>query len=288
MFKKILGILITSVVFCSSASAQDLSAMCAAPYDMSWKSTRFLTTVTGMTFLSQSIANSIIRNELKKATGSKGLKAKMKSFSANDLAAGRFKSLKIYGKNLDFNGVYVSKFNADTICDFNYVKASKKSVLFKENFAMNYSLSITDDDLKKTVLSKDYLSFLHSLNIKIGGLNLLELNNVDVKFKDDKFHFILEMSNSMFSYKLPLNLHVSSKMKVVNGQIKVTEVALEDKNQKINLSQITNMLNLINPLNFTVDIMGNKKTKMAVKNIDIKGDTLIVDGTLFIPKNTIE
>ena len=212
----------------------------------------------------------------------------MKSFSAKDLAAGRFKSLNIYGDNLNFDGIYVSKFNASTICDFNYIKATKKSVSFKENFAMNYSMTISDEDLRKTVLSKDYLTFLQSLNIKLGGFNLLELKDVDVKLKDDKFHFSLKMANTMFNYKLPLNLDVSAKMKVQNGQIKVSEVAWENLNQKISLTQVTNLLNMINPLHFTVNVLDNANTKLALQTLDIQGDKLILDGTLFIPKNTEE
>ncbi len=287
MLKKFLGLCVCLLIF-SSAQAADLSSMCAAPYDMSWKGTQIFTNITGMTFLSQSVANSIIKKEIKKATGSKGFKVKMKTFSAKDLASGRFKSLTIDGSNLNMDGVYVSNFNASTICDFNYIKATKNSIKFKENFAMNYSMTVTDDDLRKTVLSKDYLLFLHSLNMKIGGLNLLELKDVDVNLKDDKFHFVIKMSNTMFNYSRSLNLDLSAKMKVQNGQIKVTEVAWENYNQKINLTHITNLLNVLNPLKFTVNVLDNPNTKMAIKTLDIKDNKIILEGTLFVPKNTEE
>lgn len=289
MFKKLIGICLFLATFSSSAQATDLSKMCAAPYDLSWKSTKVLTNVTGMTFLTQSIANSIIKGELKKATGSKGFKANMKSFSAKDLAAGRFKSLTITGKNLNLDGVHLSEFNASTICNFNYIQATKKSVKFKENFAMNYSMTITNDDLKKTVLSKDYLNFLHSMNLKIGSsINLLELQDVDVNFKDDKFYFSLQMKNTLFNYSIPFDMEVSTKMKVQNNKIKVSEVKLENLNQKISLTQITNLLNMINPLTFSVDVLDNKNTKVAIKTLDIEKDKLTIDGTLFVPKNTEE
>ncbi len=288
MFKKLIGICLFTVTFSASAYASDLSKMCAAPYDMSWKSTKVLTNVTGMTFLTQAIANSIIKGELKKATGSKGFKANMKSFSANDLAAGRFKSLTITGKNLNLDGVHLSEFNASTICEFNYIKATKKSVKFKENFAMNYSMAMSNEDLKKTVLSKDYLTFLHSMNFKMGRVNLFELEDVDVNFKNDKFYFSMKMKNTLFNYTIPFNMDVSSKMKVQNGKIKVSEVALENLNQKISLTQVTNILNMINPLNFTVNILDNEHTKIAIKTLDIKNDKLTIDGTLFVPKNTEE
>lgn len=289
MFKKLIGICLFVVTFSTSAFASDLSNMCAAPYDMSWKSTQILTNVTGMTFLTQAIANSIIKGEIKKATGTKGFKANMKSFSAKDLAAGRFKSLTITGKNLNLGGVHLSEFDASTICNFNYIQATKKTIKFRENFAMNYSMAITNDDLKKTVLSKDYLSFLHSMNLKIGSnINLLELQDVDVNFKDDKFYFSMAMKNTLFNYSIPFNMDVSTKMKVQNNKIKVSEVKLENLNQKISLTQITNLLNMINPLNFTVNVLDNENTKIAINTFDIKNDKLTIDGTLFVPKNTEE
>lgn len=288
MYKRILS-LFTAILIGLSAQASDLSAMCAQPYDLSMKGTQVLTNVTGMTFLSQAIANSIVKKELKKATGTKkGFKVKMKSYSAKDLANGRFKSLDITGKNLNMDGIYVSSFNASTICDFNYVKATPKTVKFKENFAMNYSMTLTNDDLRKTVLSDEYIKFLKSLNLKMGGLNLFELKNADVRMRDGKFIFSLAMNNTMFNYSIPLNLDVSAKMKIQNGKFKVSEVAWENMNRKVSLTQITNLLNVINPLNFTVDILDNPSSKVALKTFDIKDNNLNIAGTIFIPKNTVE
>lgn len=288
MYKKLTSLFISLLFTVSIANASDISAMCAQPYDMSWKGTQILTNITGMTLLSQAVANSIVKKELKNSTGEKNFKVKMKSFSAKDLAAGRFKSLNISGKDLNFDGVYLTNFSASTICDFNYIQANKNSVKFKENFAMNYSMTVSDNDLRKTVISEDYLKFLKSLNLKFGGLSLLELENVDVKLQNDKLVYSLKMNNSMFNYNIPFNIDVSAKMKVQNGQIKATEVALANKNQKLNLTQVTNLLNMINPLNFTVNVLDNANTQVALKNLDIQGDKLILDGTLFVPKNTEE
>ena len=166
MIKKLIALLTTIMLTSSITFADDLTQFCAQPYDMSMKGTKFLTAITGMNFLSRAIANSVVKSELKKSTGAKGFKVKMNSFSAKDLAAGRFRGLDISGDNLDFDGVYVTQFNANTVCDFNYVKATTKDIKFKENFIMKYNMTISDVDLRKTLLSKNYLTFLNSLNIK--------------------------------------------------------------------------------------------------------------------------
>lgn len=286
MIKKLIALLTTIMLTSSISFADDLTQFCAQPYDMSMKGTKFLTAITGMNFLSRAIANSVVKSELKKSTGAKGFKVKMNSFSAKDLAAGRFRGLDISGDNLDFDGVYVTQFNANTVCDFNYVKATTKDIKFKENFIMKYNMTISDVDLRKTLLSKNYLTFLNSLNIKVGPMNLMELKDVDVKLKADKFYFILKMNNQIFGRNVPVTLNMSSKMKIENGQFKVSEVTFENFNQKISLTQLTNVLNLINPLNFTVDVLNNKNTKLALNNFDIKGNKIMLDGTVFVPKNT--
>ncbi|MGN1124881.1 MAG: hypothetical protein ACI4SM_01720 [Candidatus Gastranaerophilaceae bacterium] len=288
MFKKSFLSLVLISALSLSASASDMSTYCASPHDLSLKGTQILTNVTGMTLLTQAVANSIVKSELKKSTGANGFKVKMKSFSAKDLVDGRFKSLNITGKNLNFDGVYVSEFNANTVCNFNYIKATRKNVYFKDNFVMNYNMTVSDSDLRKTVLSKDYLSVLKSLNLKTYGLNLFELKDVDVKLKNDKFYFTLKMNNKIFNMSLPLNVELSTKMIVENNKIKVSEVAFENLNQKINLSQVTNLLNLINPLNFTVDVMGNKNTKLSLNDFVIKGDKINLSGTVFVPKNAVD
>lgn len=286
MIKKLIALLTTIMLTSSITFADDLTQFCAQPYDMSMKGTKFLTAITGMNFLSRAIANSVVKSELKKSTGAKGFKVKMNSFSAKDLAAGRFRGLDISGDNLDFDGIYVTQFNANTVCDFNYVKATTKDIKFKENFIMKYNMTISDVDLRKTLLSKNYLTFLNSLNIKVGPMNLMELKDVDVKLKSDKFYFILKMNNQIFGRNVPVTLNMSSKMKIENGQFKVSEVTFENFNQKISLTQLTNVLNLINPLNFTVDVLNNKNTKLALNNFDIKGNKIMLDGTVFVPKNT--
>ena len=286
MIKKLIALLTTIMLTSSITFADDLTQFCAQPYDMSMKGTKFLTAITGMNFLSRAIANSVVKSELKKSTGAKGFKVKMNSFSAKDLAAGRFRGLDISGDNLDFDGVYVTQFNANTVCDFNYVKATTKDIKFKENFIMKYNMTISDVDLRKTLLSKNYLTFLNSLNIKVGPMNLMELKDVDVKLKADKFYFILKMNKQIFGRNVPVTLNMSSKMKIENGQFKVSEVTFENFNQKISLTQLTNVLNLINPLNFTVDVLNNKNTKLALNNFDIKGNKIMLDGTVFVPKNT--
>ena len=95
----------------------------------------------------------------------------------------------------------------------------------------------------------------------------MELKDVDVKLKNDKIYFKLQMNNKVFNYNIPVFMNVSAKMRVEDSKIKLTEITLENINQKFNLTQLTNLVNLINPLNFTVDVLGNPKTKVSLQTM---------------------
>ena len=209
MKQKILIITLFLLILGQVSFAQDLSAYCAQPHDLSSKTTRFLSNVTGTTAISQNIANALIKRELRNSAGMKGLKVKIKSFSANDLLAGRFKSLTLNGSNLDFNGVHVSKFSAKTICDFNNIRATGNPIIFRDNFAMQYDIAISSDfivgfageteedfnetlEICKKVNYDTTFSFTYS-NFLFNEVNVspLYLNTPPVSFSLHSFKYII-------------------------------------------------------------------------------------------------
>ncbi len=154
----------------ASAVTCDYSVYCAPkPYALSAQKSRTLQKFTGLNFVSEKIAQSIIKKELKKATKER-FKVEMKSYSAKDLLQGKFKSLKISGKNLDIDGIYLSSFEAATLCDFNSIEANKNSVKFRENLAMKFAIELSNSDLKKTVKSTGYLNELNKTNLSAFGI----------------------------------------------------------------------------------------------------------------------
>lgn len=272
------------IMFCTmpAFAVCDYSTMCAKPSDLSSKSARITSKITGMTFLAEKIADFIIKGELKKATKEK-FKVKMESYSLSDLAHGRFKSLEISGKNLDIDGAYITRLEAKTLCDFNYVQLSKDSIKFKENMVMGFSTEISNADLQKTVKSAGYLEQLNQTNLSAFGITFFKLEGADVQIKNNKLYFTINVTTP-FS-KIPIPVVVRSSLKVEEGNIVLTKVDFVNPFSVIDLSKVTYLLNAINPLTFSVDILNNKNSKMSVQTVDIVGDKIIVKGIIFIPKN---
>lgn len=282
--KKVLLMLCLIIFSTMPVFAQcDYNDFCAEkPYDLSSKAGQITSKVTGMTFLSEKIAQAIIRHELKKEIKAK-FKVEMKSYSANDLVHGRFKSLKISGKKLDINGIHLSTLDIKTLCNFNYVVPKKKSVVFKENMLLGFSTEISNQDLSQTVKSKDYLNVLNSVNFSGMGITFFKLDGADVQIKNGKLYFTIKVTSPMS--KKPIDIVVRSDLKVEDGQIVMTKVDLVNLFTVIDLSRITYLLNAINPLTFSVDIFNNKNTKVSIQSVDIEGDKIFIKGNIFIPKS---
>lgn len=260
----------------------DYSQMCAQSYDLSSKGAQVGSKITGITFLSEKIADFIIKSQLKKVTKGK-LKVDMQSYSAKDLLQGRFKSLTITGKNLNIEGAYISKLEAKTLCDFNYVQLDKKSIKFKENMIMAFSTEINNSDLQQTVKSTGYLEKLNQTNLSAFGITFFKLQGADVQIKNDKLYFTVKITTPLSS--MPTSVVVRSGLKVEDGNIVLTKIDFVNPFSVIDLSKAAYLLNAINPLTFSVDILNNKESKMSIQTVEIVGDKIVIKGTIFIPKN---
>lgn len=282
--KKMFLVLSLMVCFATQAYAIcDYSNMCAPKaYDISSKKCQVTSKVTGMTFLAEKIAQHIIKKELKKATKEK-FKVEMKSYSAKDLLKGRFKSLKISGRNLDIDDAYLTYFEAKTACDFNYVVLDKNSIKFKENMIMNFMIEISNDDLKRTINSTGYLDMLNKTKLSCFGITFFKLDSADVQIKNDKLYFTINVTSPMSSKPIPIAIR--SDLKVEDGNIVLTKIDLVNIYTVIDLSKITYLLNALNPLTFSTDILNNKDSKMKIQTVNIKGDKIFINGNVFIPKN---
>lgn len=252
-----------------------------APYAVSSKGNQTFSKVTGLTFLSEKVAQTVIKHELKKAT-KENFKVKIKAYSLKDLKDGKFKSMTISGKNLDIDDVYISSLNIQTLCDFNSVDVSKKEIKFRENMPMEFSMNISSTDLKKTINSTGYLKMLNKTNLSAFGITFFKLDSADVNIKNNKLYFTINVTTPLSAQKIPVT--VSTDLKVEDGKIVVTKVALLNAFSVIDLSKMANILNMLNPLTFSTELFNNTKTKTSIQTIDIIGSQISVKGNILIPK----
>ena len=265
--------------------AQDCSTLkCPAPYDLTSGFSRGMSTVTGQKFLSEKIGEKLVKKAIKKNITSGDIKVNLDAYSVRDLKAGRFKSLEINGKNVDIQGVYVSSFNAKTLCNFNYIANDKKgNYIVKEDIPASFNAIITEEDLNKTMLSSDYKRMIDDINSIGGNLNIFQITSTNIKLKNDKMYYVLKYS--MPFVRKTKELVITANLKVENGQIKLANTSFLNNSMALDVDKLSKLINYINPLDFSAKILENKDAKFNIETVNISNGKITIDGNMTILKD---
>lgn len=265
--------------------AQDCSTLkCPAPYDLTSGFSRGMSTVTGQKFLSEKIGEKLVKKAIKKNITSGDIKVNLDAYSVRDLKAGRFKSLEIDGKNVDIQGVYISSFNAKTLCNFNYIANDKKgNYIVKEDIPASFNAIITEEDLNKTMLSSDYKRMIDDINSIGGNLNIFQITSTNIKLKNDKMYYVLKYS--MPFVRKTKELVITANLKVENGQIKLANTSFLNNSMALDVDKLSKLINYINPLDFSAKILENKDAKFNIETVNISNGKITIDGNMTILKD---
>lgn len=281
--KKIIYILIVLLLFVGIAEAEPCGYICPRPYDLSFSLSRFMSTVSGSNFIGKQVVKSILKKEIVKNAEGK-FTVKVDSYSVKDLKKGIFKTISIKGKNISANGIYLSEFKIRTLCKFNYISfANPEKPIFKENIPMAFEFVISDEDLNKTMSCESYQRLLYKLNTVGANYGLFKINSTGVKIKDNKFYYILNVVIPFV--KKPQNLVVTSDLSAANGQIDFTNTRLLNSLFAVDLKKIDGIINYLNPLDFSLNILENKDAKVTVQHVKIEDNNIKTSGFFIIPKD---
>lgn len=283
MKKIVLGLVLLLAV--QGVQAQDCSALkCPAPYDLTSGFSRGMSTVTGQKFLSEKIGEKLVKKAIKKNIVSGDIKADLDAYSVRDLKAGRFKSLEVSGKNVDIQGIYVSSFNAKTLCNFNYIANDKRgNYIVKEDIPVSFNAVVTEEDLNKTMNSSDYKRMIDDINSIGGNFNIFQITSTNIKLKNNKMYYVLKYS--MPFVRKTKELVISADLNVENGQIVLANTTFLNNSLSLDVDKLSKLINYINPLDFSAKILENKDAKFNIENVKISDGKIVVDGSMTILKD---
>lgn len=283
MKKIVLGLVLLLAV--QGAQAQDCSTLkCPAPYDLTSGFSRGMSTVTGQKFLSEKIGEKLVKKAIKKNIVSGDIKADLDAYSVRDLKAGRFKSLEVSGKNVDIQGIYVSSFNAKTLCNFNYIANDKRgNYIVKEDIPVSFNAVVTEEDLNKTMNSSDYKRMIDGINSIGGNFNIFQITSTNIKLKNNKMYYVLKYS--MPFVRKTKELVISADLNVENGQIVLANTTFLNNSMSLDVDKLSKLINYINPLDFSAKILENKDAKFNIENVKISDGKIVVDGSMTILKD---
>lgn len=281
--KKII-LLLGMLLLANTASLAACDYECVAPYNMNTKFRTFLSSVSGLNFTSEKAAQKILKREISKVAPSDTLKVKLDSYSSKDLKNGIFKSLSLKAENMNINDIYLSYLEMNTLCDFNYIKQSGNDVVFMEDFPMLFNIQMTADDINKTMESERYQKIINDLN-RLGNSygGGIKISSTKVAISANKFYYVIGLSIPFI--RLEQKLIINSDLRVRKGKIDFVNTKLVSDSFSLDLKKVDFILNYLNPLDFSVNILDNKDAKVSVDSVDIKNNVIWAEGVAIIPKD---
>lgn len=83
------------------------------------------------------------------------------------------------------------------------------------------------------------------------------------------------------------NIVVSSDVNVSNGKLYLSHTRVINDFISVDLGKVSDMLNYLNPLSFSLSILENKDATLTVKDAVIKDNRIDIDGTIIVLKDVV-
>ncbi len=272
---------------CNPVSAAVSDYSCVAPYDMSGVSGT-ISRITGINWLASSIAGKILKSQVTKELDGK-FKASVDSYSVPDLKNGRFRGFEIQGKNVVAEGVYFSSLDIKTLCDFNYIvyDSKKSTTVFKEDFPVSFAVTLSEDDLNKTMKAAGYENLIRKLNNFGKSFSLFEIVSTTSRIKDNKFIYGLEATVPLMASQPKYTIVLISDLTVKDGKVTMANPELDGNYFKLDLRKLTKAFDYLNPFEYSLNVLENKNADLKVRNVNIVNNKINISGIINIPKDVL-
>lgn len=229
--------------------------------------------------LAERIAQRIIKKSLKKETKGK-YKVKLNGYTLSSMKKGIFRDLQIKGKNLEIEGVQIPYIKMRTETDYNWVDYNKDPVVFKSDITLSYEIGLDEDCINSALKTEKYQKKLQSVNKR--AYPLFTINDVRLRMKHDKLHIIMEYNFPVKPAKKNRTFMVSCGINVINGRVKLANIGFDNAYGNLPLNKVVNLVNLVDPLSFTLDLIDNKKCNGVIESMKIVDNVIIVNGKIYI------
>lgn len=229
--------------------------------------------------LVERIAESQIRKSLKKETGAK-FKVKFEGYTLSSMKAGVFKNLELTGKNTSVEGIEIPYINLKTLSEYNRIDYTVDPVIVKSDMTLYYEIHLSEKSINDALKSKEYKNIIQKVNKK--AYPLFMLNDVQARIRNNKAYIIMD-------YNFPINpvgknrtFMVSTNFSIINGIIKARDIGIDNAYGNLPLEKVTNLINLLDPLSFTLDLMNSQKCKGKIENVKMVDNIFQINGKIFV------
>lgn len=229
--------------------------------------------------LVETVAQKAIKKSLKKSTG-ENFKVKFDGYTLYSMKQGVFKNLELEGDKFQISGIDVDYLKLKSITDYNKVNYTKNPLIIETDMIYNYELFLTENSINQALEHKDYKKNLDKINNI--AYPLFVLKDVDAKIKNNKLHIIMSYNFPISPSKKDKIFVVKTGLKVERNKISADDVALDSIYGALSIDKVTNLINLLDPLTFALDVMNTKKCNARVENIKIIDNIIQINGKIYV------
>ena len=227
----------------------------------------------------ESVAEHAIKSSLKKETGGK-YNVKFDGYTISSMKKGIFKNLEITGKNITSEGIEIPYIYLKTLTDYNYVDYTKDPVEFKSDMKFQYEMDLTADSMNTALKHSNYNAVLDNINNI--AYPLFQVKGVSTKIINNQLYILTEYNFPIAPSPKNKVFVASSDFVVKNGKIRAANVKLNSAYGHLSLNKVANLLNLLNPLEFTMELLETKQCDINVENVNIVDNKVKIDGKIFV------
>ena len=278
VMKKLFMLILLGVMFGSIGFCEDYA--CPNTYVLNSGFSKFLSNATGGNFFYTKALEQVLEKQAKKEFKGK-FDVKLKSFSKKDLKEGKFKSITATGENIDIDGVSIQKITLNSLCEYNqFAKNDSGKYEFVTDFPAALTFELTPQNINQIKNMPEFKTKLDKINSELKGF--LKISDMNFDLKDDKLIYDI-------NYILPFSpneqkISVSADVAYFNNTVYNQTETANGKSVVLNFFKMTNALNYINPLDFSIKFLQNNNVAGSVQNVYIRDNKVFVEALLNITK----
>lgn len=241
----------------------------------------FTEKITGADFFERKTVEKIAEIYLKKTFHSP-IKVQLKTKNARALRNGEFEKLKIKSSKIKTDGIYLTNFEAESICPYNKFLYKKDFLGFPYDIPIKFQTVLTNDDLNR-MTEYFYTNNRNLFVFPIGRHNAVQVNNIHWKIENNKLRIYCELR----MFKINTKITFATAITVENGKPAFSYISGVDKRLYKVVNKFLFLLTQNNPFVYTVQLAENANGKLDFTEIYIKNDKLFLKGVFLIPKNCV-
>lgn len=229
--------------------------------------------------LVETVAQKVIKNSLKKSTG-ENFKVKFDGYTLYSMKQGVFKNLELEGDKFQISGIDVEYLKLKSITDYNKVNYKQNPAVIETDMTYAYELHLTESSINQALEHKDYKKNLDKINNITYPLFVLK--NVDAKIKNNKLNIIMSYNFPISPSRKDKTFVVKTGLKVERNKISADDISIDSSYGALSADKVTNLINILDPLTFALDLMNTKKCNARIENVKIIDNIIQINGKIYV------